>query len=250
MTGLYTEITEVVVPSSVIAGELVSVTVRVRNLTGGALYICVYGYTIVAGQAEVYRSFSPQYALVEPEATYSFTSSFIMPNDAQHLHVWGYYWTGTEWYPDDYAYSYIALGVPVGGAITKKELEYNGARVTIPATNIPQGKRGLVHIWGRNDTSEAQQMGIYWIVKDPGGIVVEEYYAWEAWPYTGAGKEHEFIGSRFDLDKVGIYTINAGLLMNPDNPVYVDIYYGNLCTVKAVLEPTFSGFAVASFSKV
>lgn len=136
------------------------------------------------------------------------------------------------------------------GAITKKELEYNESRGDIPVSNVPQGERGLVHIWGRNDTLEAQRMGISWIVKDPDGIIVEEYSAWELWPYTGAGNEHEFIGDRFNLSKVGIYTISAGLVMNPDNPTYVDIYYGNLCGVAIEIEPIFTEFAVKSFGKV
>ncbi|GAI35669.1 unnamed protein product [marine sediment metagenome] len=97
--------------------------------------------------------------------------------------------------------------------------------------SVPIGTRGLVHIWGRNDMSSAQQMGISWVVKDPDGLVVEEYSDWEAWPYSGAGVEHEFIGGRFNLDKPGTYTINVGLLMNPDSPVYVDTYYGDLCVV-------------------
>ena len=96
---------------------------------------------------------------------------------------------------------------------------------------VPIGQRGLVHVWGRNDMSSAQQMGISWTVTDPDGWVVEEYSDWEDWPYTGAGGEHEFIGGRFDLDKPGTYIINVGLLMNPDNPVYVDSYYGDLCLI-------------------
>lgn len=96
--------------------------------------------------------------------------------------------------------------------------------------SVPIGQRGLVHIWGRNDTSIAQKLGISWVVTDPDGLVVEEYSDWEAFT-TGPGEEHEFIGGRFNLDKPGIYTINVGLLMNPDNPAYVDIYYGDLCQV-------------------
>ncbi|GAJ03715.1 unnamed protein product, partial [marine sediment metagenome] len=51
------------------------------------------------------------------------------------------------------------------------------------------------------------------------------------------------------LDKPGTYKINIALSMNPSNPVIVDTYYGSLCTVEAELVPTFSEFAVASFSK-
>ncbi|GAI11902.1 unnamed protein product, partial [marine sediment metagenome] len=150
---------------------------------------------------------------------------------------------GAEWRVDDESYVDIALEAvapPVAGTISRMELEYDEARASIPAYDIPQGKRGLVHIWGRNDMAEAQRLGISWVVKDPDGVVVEEYSAWEAWPYTGAGSEHEFIGGRFNLDKVGTYTINVGLLMNPEDPIYVDSYYGTLCTVAAVV-PEYQG---------
>ena len=97
--------------------------------------------------------------------------------------------------------------------------------------SVPIGTRGLVHVWGRNDMSTAQQLGIGWTITDPDGVIVEEYGIWEGWPYTGAGGEHEFIGGRFDINKVGDYMIAIELRMNPDNPVVVDSYVGLLCRV-------------------
>ena len=130
-----------------------------------------------------------------------------------------------------------SIGQP--GTISKMELEYDGARAAIPADDIPRAQRGLVHIWGRNNTLTTQRMGIQWIVRDPDGIVVEDYLTWEDWPYTGAGKEHEFIGGRFDMDKPGDWTIAIGLFMNPDSPVIVGSYEGILCTVTTELPPTY-----------
>ncbi|GAI64239.1 unnamed protein product, partial [marine sediment metagenome] len=95
---------------------------------------------------------------------------------------------------------------------------------TIPVSNIPQDRRGLVHIWGRNDMSSAQRMGISWIVYDPDWVILEEHSEWEGWPYTSPGGEHHFIGGRFDLNKPGTYTINVALSMNPSDPVMVDSY--------------------------
>ncbi len=83
-------------------------------------------------------------------------------------------------------------------------------------------------------------MGIGWVVTDPDGYEVERYSKWEAWPYTGAGGEHEFIGGRFNLAKIGGYSISIALSMNPDNPVIVDTYTGWLCTVSEVPEAEFS----------
>ena len=120
------------------------------------------------------------------------------------------------------------------GTISKKQLEYDGARASIPAYNIPQNKRGLVHIWGRNDMATTQRMGIWWQVKNPAGTVVEEYSTWEAAPYTSPGGAHEFIGGRFTLDKAGTYRIDVALYMNRAAPEIVHRYTGTLCTVAAV----------------
>lgn len=126
------------------------------------------------------------------------------------------------------------------GTISRKVLEYNETEETIPVYNVSQGKKGLVHIWGANNTSTAKRMGINWVVTDPDGITVENYSKWEAWPYTGAGGEHEFIGGRFSLSKIGNYSISIALSMNPDSPVVVDRYTGLLCTVSEVPEAEFS----------
>ncbi|GAI79085.1 unnamed protein product, partial [marine sediment metagenome] len=82
----------------------------------------------------------------------------------------------------------VAVPVEYRGAISKKELEYNESRGTIPVSNVPQDKEGKVHIWGRNDMATNQKLGIHWIVKDPDGIVVEDYEDWESWPNTDPGK--------------------------------------------------------------
>ncbi|GAI60044.1 unnamed protein product [marine sediment metagenome] len=97
--------------------------------------------------------------------------------------------------------------------------------------SVPIGTRGLVHVWGRNDMATTQRMGIGWTITDPEGAIVEEYGIWEAWPYTSPGGEKEFIGSRFDINKVGDYMIAIELRMNIDNPVVVASYIGVLCRV-------------------
>lgn len=102
--------------------------------------------------------------------------------------------------------------------------------------SVPIGTRGLVHVWGRNDMSSAQRMGIGWTVSDPDGVIVEEYGTWEAWPYSPPGGEHEFIGGRFDITKPGNWIIIIELRMNPDSPVVVDSYAGLLCVVEEVPE--------------
>ncbi|KKL80038.1 hypothetical protein LCGC14_2008810, partial [marine sediment metagenome] len=119
----------------------------------------------------------------------------------------------------------------LAGAISIMQLEYNGARGTIPVSNIPRGERGLVHIWGKNLAPTAQQLGIRWQVTDPDGMLAEDYSTWEVWPYAGAGSDKEFIGGRFALDKSGNYTIAVSLLMNRLAPIVVGSYTGTLCDV-------------------
>ncbi len=133
------------------------------------------------------------------------------------------------------------------GIISQKELEYNSSRADIPASDIPLGEDGLVHIWGRNDTDSAQQMGISWIIIDPDNVTVENYSTWESWPYTGANGDHEFIGGRFDMSKVGMYHISVNLLMNHDSPEVVDTYTGILCIITPTL--AFANLAVSTFSR-
>jgi len=132
----------------------------------------------------------------------------------------------------------VPVPVEFEGTISRKQLEYDESRASIPVYNIPQGERGLVHIWGRNDMATSEKLGIYWFVADPDGMVVEEYEDWE-FGTTSPGSEHEFIGGRFNLDREK-YTMWVELLMNPDNPEVVDRYIGDLCTVEAAV-PEYKG---------
>ncbi|GAJ19258.1 unnamed protein product, partial [marine sediment metagenome] len=78
--------------------------------------------------------------------------------------VWSWYWTGTEWVQDDHSYVDIALAEvvePYKGTISRVELEYNQSQDPVPVSNIPQGERGRVHVWGRNDMATTQRMGIH-----------------------------------------------------------------------------------------
>ena len=105
--------------------------------------------------------------------------------------------------------------------------------------SVPIGTGGKVHVWGRNDMAISQKLGVHWIVKDPDGLVVENYSDWE-WGTTGPLDDHEFISpGRFDLDKIGTYTIAINLLMNPDSPVIVDSYDGVLCTTTTEVPPEY-----------
>lgn len=251
MAGLYSDIA-IVAPSSAQAGETVNVEARITNLYDFAIYLTA---TMGRVNGEVLR-FGTIHKVVGAGETESWYDSFIMPDRDVVVSVESWY-LGTDdvWHSDDRAEKAIALAaIPevYAGTISRKELEYDETWAPIPVPNVPQGQRGIVHIWGRNDTPVAQRMGIYWFIADPEGYVVQEYGPyWELWPYTGAGKEKGFYSGRFDLDKVGRYTMWLELLMNPENPEVVDQYIGDLCTVEAAVpEPAFSGFGITEYTKV
>ncbi len=106
---------------------------------------------------------------------------------------------------------------------------------SLSISSVPIGQKGLVHIWGQNNTILKQDLGISWVIRDPDELLVELYPDNKdiEWSGTGAGQDHEFIGGRFEFFKEGIYTIEANLFMNQDNPVVVDSYDGALATVVA-----------------
>ena len=106
-------------------------------------------------------------------------------------------------------------------------------------SSVPIGQKGLVHIWGQNNTILSQALGISWVIEDPDGLLVELYPDNKdiEWSTTGAGQDHEFLGGRFEFFKEGIYTIDAKLFMSPDNPAIVDSYNGALCTVVVEVPP-------------
>ena len=110
------------------------------------------------------------------------------------------------------------------------------AELLAVGASVPIGSKGIIHVWGRNDTAINQKLGIHWIVKDPDGIIVEDYEGWQL-TSTSPGDTHEFRSPRvwqepFDLDKVGTWTIAIGLAMNPDSPINVDVYSGVLCVIE------------------
>jgi len=248
--GTYTEIVDIVAPSSASEGETVSVTIKIKNIGTAAVHVYAVG---VWDSTERFIDWLDYW--ISAGATHSFFGSFIMPAGDVTIHAYSYYEAVDGYlYFDDEDEKDVSLAAPpevYAGTISRKELEYDAARVYIPAYDIPQDERGLVHIWGRNDMASTQRMGISWIVRDPDGIVVEEHSEWEGWPYTSPGSSHEFIGGRFNLDKPGTYTINVALSMNPAAPEIVDTYYGTLCTVAAAVpEPEFRGFGVREYVTV
>jgi len=113
-----------------------------------------------------------------------------------------------------------------------------GSDIVGIGAGVPSGVSAAILIGGINDMTIAQKLGASWEVKDPDGQAVDSYFDWAVF-HTPAGQEHGFVGNRFILDKLGTYTVEAELLMNPDDPVVVDSYEGDLCTVTTEVPPEY-----------
>jgi len=100
--GAYTEITEIVAPSSAVPGSRVDITVKIKNnysstigvLVGGALEYGVTPWPTI--------TFPTNSANVAAGATKSFSGYFTMPNAAVMIHAYSYYYGDDGyWYFDD-----------------------------------------------------------------------------------------------------------------------------------------------------
>ena len=100
------------------------------------------------------------------------------------------------------------------------------------------GSSAIVHTQGRNDMSTSQILMFHWVVRDPDGMVVMDDTDKTLFGVPPGGTE-ERMTPRFDLNKEGTYTLKADLLMNPDSPLIVDSYEGDLCTVTTELPPEY-----------
>lgn len=105
--------------------------------------------------------------------------------------------------------------------------------------SVSLGTSGIVTVWGRNDMSTNQKLGIAWTIADPDGDIVEQYSRWESFA-TAPGDEQAFIGGRFDINKPGTWRIRVDMIMNLADPVVVDTYDGVLCEVTEVFAGTIT----------
>ena len=245
MTGTYTDIVDIVAPTSAVAGETVDVTIKIKNIYSSLIHVSAVG---VYDSEERFIDWLDYW--IPAGSTHSFSGSFIMPSYAVTIHAYSMYEDiYGYWNSDDEAAKDVSLAEVFEGTITEKELDYEDRWRPVPIYDIPAGTRVRVRITGRNDMATNQKMGIWWQVKDKDGDVVDEHSDWETY-WTGPGNEQEFRGGSFDLNKVGTYTLIIALSMNPSDPVMVDDFYGNLCTVEtAVPEPSFRYFDMAGYTK-
>jgi len=173
------------------------------------------------------------------------SGSFIMPAWDAIVLIMVYLFIN-YWDFDTYATKVVTLAGKLAGSIVKKELEYAGITKALPVAGVPKDVRAKLHVWGQNDMSISQGMGIYWLVYDPDGGIAEEYTDWGG--TIGAKKDHEFISSgQFDLNKLGKYTAWIKLLIgSQDSPEIVAEFIGEVCMVIPE-EPFIHGFSIVDY---
>jgi hypothetical protein len=113
----YADIIEIVAPSEAAPGNLVNVTVRVKNLYSAAISIMVVGVPEYSGlpPAQYIEGLYPQQAVANVNAgvTYSFDGYFYMPDKAVTVHAYSY-WYGSDdlWHLDDEMTKVVSLAQP------------------------------------------------------------------------------------------------------------------------------------------
>lgn len=104
MTGLYTEITEIVAPSSAVAGQAVDIQVKVKNLHTSTIGIMVGGALEYGITPWPTINFPDDQDNVAAGATKTFYGSFTMPyyppGKIIKIHAYSYFYA-EGWYFDD-----------------------------------------------------------------------------------------------------------------------------------------------------
>jgi len=98
----YADIVEIVAPSQAAPGDLVNITVRIKNLYSAPIGIMVGGALEYGVSPWPGVEFPANSANIDSGATYSFTGYFYMPDKGVTIHAYSY-WYGADgyWYFDD-----------------------------------------------------------------------------------------------------------------------------------------------------
>ena len=109
--ALYTDIVEVVAPSEAQEGQVVNITVKIKNLYSATIGIMLGGALEYGVSPWPAITFPYNYDNVAAGATVSFAGNFIMPNKAVNIHAYSY-WYGADglWHFDDEEAKDINLG--------------------------------------------------------------------------------------------------------------------------------------------
>jgi len=219
MTGTYTDIVNVIAPSSAVPGEQVTVEVQVKSINPSGAVVTVTGNI---GGIPVYFG-SKSYALPYGYSQ-SFYETFIMPSSNAIVYVWSWIqYSDGSWQVDDE--TSVAINVeeePPGeitGEITGVRLKVDSRLLGLPASDVAVGDSFILYVDGKNTSAETVKMGLSYIFTKPSGAIITRYVN-EAWPYTPAGDTHNFeegpagIGTRFEVDEPGQWHLLAKLFGN------------------------------------
>ena len=106
----YADIIEIVAPSQAVPGERVNITVRVKNTYSGVISVMVGGGLDFGVSPWPGIDFPENWENVDGGVVYSFSGSFVMPDNRVTIHAYSY-WYGADdyWYLDDEKTKYMAL---------------------------------------------------------------------------------------------------------------------------------------------
>lgn len=104
----YTQIVEIVAPSSAAAGQIVNVEVKVKNIYSVPFFVTVTG---AVDGSNLYFGNETKY--IAAGETKSFYDSFTMPSKSIKLWVWSWWYLSPDWIEDDSAYKDISLSAVV-----------------------------------------------------------------------------------------------------------------------------------------
>lgn len=101
--GIYTQIIEIVAPSSASAGALVECTIKVKNID-------TYWDHLIACVAVVDSlRFIDEAVIIPSGETFSYSGAFLMAGGDVTIYAYTYYPRDTEWIPDDAAQKDVLL---------------------------------------------------------------------------------------------------------------------------------------------
>jgi hypothetical protein len=107
--GAYTEIVDIVAPSSAREGETVSVTIKIKNIWTASVHVYAIGVWDSTTRFIDWLDY-----WIPAGATHSFSGSFTMPNKSVTIHAYSYYEAVDGYlYSDDSAQKNVSL-VTVG----------------------------------------------------------------------------------------------------------------------------------------
>ncbi len=114
MTGLYTEIVEIIAPSSAAIGSIVNVQVNIRNITSTAFRIyCSAAFT---GPVNSIRFIDFVSLIVEPGQLVGFANPFTMPSNEVTIYAASWYeGAPNELHFDDAKEKVVSLAESVPG---------------------------------------------------------------------------------------------------------------------------------------